>query len=251
MAVKRALTMVIHGDPKVGKSTLASTAPKPTLFLDVEGGHRFLDIDVKYWDPNTEEPPKADGTWDTCVVMLRNWNDVLLVFKWLESGQHSFKSLVIDSISELQIHLQDQIVGRTEQMKMQAWGDLLRHMGSALRDIRNLTMHPTNPLEAIVLTAMSKKEADTNKLLPYLQGSISNQLPYLYDMVGALTVETEYSEDPTQPPRQVRRLYVDRNDRFEAGNRLQGRLGAHVEDDDLDIVKMLDRVFPDTAKTTE
>lgn len=240
--------MVIHGDPKVGKSTLASTAPTPTLFLDVEGGHRFLDLDVQYWDPNTEEPPTPDGTWDTCVVMLRKWEEVLLVFKWLESGQHGFKSLVIDSVSELQIHLQENLVGRTEQMKMQQWGDLLRHMSAALRDIRNLTMHPTNPLEAIILTAMSKKEADTGKALPYLQGSIATQLPYLYDMVGYLTVETEYSEDPTQPPREVRRLYVDKNDRFEAGNRLQGRLGKHVDDDDLDVQKMLDRVFPTTVK---
>ena len=41
-------------------------------------------------------------------------------------------------------------------MKMQQWGELLRHMGALLRDLRDLTMHPTNPLEAVVLTAMAR-----------------------------------------------------------------------------------------------
>ena len=48
------------------------TAPEPRLMHDVEGGHKFLPIKTKYWDPVGSEPPEADGSWDTCVVPTTN-----------------------------------------------------------------------------------------------------------------------------------------------------------------------------------
>jgi hypothetical protein len=243
--VQRSLTIMVYGESKVGKSTFAVTAPYPRLMLDVEGGHRFLPINVKYWDPLREEPPVADGTWDTVVVNVRDYD----VVQWLQTGKHQFKSLIIDSISELQVKCMDSIAG-TEQMKMQQWGELLRHMGALLRDLRDLTMHPTQPLEAVVLTAMARPGQD-GRVRPYLQGQLAIQAPYFYDILGALTVETLPNPDPLQPPYKVRRMYVERTDQFEAGERVQGRLGKIVEQENLGIERMLDMVFgpkPDATK---
>ena len=184
--VDRSLTLMVYGESKVGKSTFAVTAPYPRLMLDVEGGHRFLPINVKYWDPIREEPPQADGTWDTVVVQVRDYDVVMKAFQWLQSGKHQFKSLIIDSISELQVKCMDNIAG-TEQMKMQQWGELLRHMGALLRDLRDLTMHPTQPLEAVVLTAMARKGQD-GVYRPYLQGQLAIQAPYFSYVLGAITV---------------------------------------------------------------
>ena len=239
--VQRSLTIMVHGESKVGKSTFAVTAPYPRLMLDVEGGHRFLPINVKYWDPIREEPPVADGTWDTVVVQVRDYDVVMKAFQWLQSGKHQFKSLIIDSISELQVKCMDNIAG-TEQMKMQQWGELLRHMGALLRDLRDLTMHPTQPLEAIVLTAMSRKGQD-GVYRPYLQGQLAVQAPYFYDILGAITVESVPNPDPMQMPYKVRRMYVERTPEYEAGERVQGRLGKIVEQGDLGIERMLDMVF--------
>jgi hypothetical protein len=99
----RSLTMLVHGLSKVGKSTLAVTAPYPRLYLDVEAASRFLSDSRSYWDPVREAPPVADGTWDTCVVNVREYDDVLKVYQWLQLGKHQFASLIIDSISELQV----------------------------------------------------------------------------------------------------------------------------------------------------
>ena len=239
--VQRSLTIMVHGESKVGKSTFAVTAPYPRLMLDVEGGHRFLPINVKYWDPIREEPPVADGTWDTVVVQVRDYDVVMKAFQWLQSGKHQFKSLIIDSISELQVKCMDNIAG-TEQMKMQQWGELLRHMGALLRDLRDLTMHPTQALEAIVLTAMSRKGQD-GVYRPYLQGQLAVQAPYFYDILGAITVESVPNPDPMQLPYKVRRMYVERTPDYEAGERVQGRLGKIVEQGDLGIERMLDMVF--------
>lgn len=239
--VQRSLTLMVYGESKVGKSTLAVTAPYPRLMLDVEGGHRFLPINVKYWDPIREEPPVADGTWDTVVVSVRDYDVVMKAFQWLQTGKHQFKSLIIDSISELQVKCMDNIAG-TEQMKMQQWGELLRHMGALLRDLRDLTMHPTQPLEAVVLTAMARKGQD-GVYRPYLQGQLAIQAPYFYDILGAVTVEQIPNPDPMQPPYKVRRMYVERTPEYEAGERVQGRLGKVVEQQDLGIERMLDMVF--------
>ena len=246
--VDRSLTIMVYGESKVGKSTFAVTAPYPRLMLDVEGGHRFLPINVKYWDPIREEPPVADGTWDTVVVQVRDYDVVMKTFQWLQSGKHQFKSLIIDSISELQVKCMDQIAG-TEQMKMQQWGELLRHMGALLRDLRDLTMHPTQPLEAVVLTAMARKGQD-GVYRPYLQGQLAIQAPYFYDILGAITVEQVPNPDPMQSPYKVRRMYVERTPEYEAGERVQGRLGKVVEQGDLGVERMLDIVFGEKAATT-
>jgi AAA domain len=246
--VDRSLTIMVYGESKVGKSTFAVTAPYPRLMLDVEGGHRFLPINVKYWDPIREEPPVADGTWDTVVVQVRDYDVVMKAFQWLQSGKHQFKSLIIDSISELQVKCMDNIAG-TEQMKMQQWGELLRHMGALLRDLRDLTMHPTQPLEAVILTAMARKGQD-GVYRPYLQGQLAIQAPYFYDILGAITVEQVPNPDPLQPPYKVRRMYVERTPEYEAGERVQGRLGKVVEQGDLGVERMLDIVFGEKKTAT-
>jgi hypothetical protein len=149
--------------------------------------------------------------------------------------------LIIDSISELQVKCMDNIAG-TEQMKMQQWGELLRHMGALLRDLRDLTMHPIQPLEAVVLTAMAKRGQD-NRMHPYLQGQLAVQAPYFYDVLGYISMETLQNPDPTQLPYRARRMYVERTDEIEAGERVQGRLGSIVEQSDLGVEAMLDKIF--------
>lgn len=237
----RSLTMLVYGPSKAGKSTIASTAPYPRLIFDVEGGARFLPIIPVVWDPNTGPPPAADGTWDTCIVHCNNYDTLLKGYQWLQLGQHQFKSVVIDSISELQVKLIDQLAG-SEQMKMQQWGQLLRGLGDLLRNMRDLTMHPTNPLEAVILTAMQREGTD-GKYKPYLQGQIATVVPYLYDLLAYIRVEEFPHADPTMGTYRVRRLYVEATDFAEAGERVQGRLGSIVEQNDMSVETMLDRVY--------
>lgn len=196
-----------------------------------------------------EEPPVADGTWDTCVVQTLDYHTVLKVYQWLQLGRHQFKSLIIDSISELQVKLIDQVAG-SDQLKMQHWGELLRALGSLLRDLRDLTMHPTNPLEAVILTSMQREGTD-GKMKPYLQGQIQVVAPYLFDILGYIRIEQYPNPDPSLPPYRIRRLYVESTEFAEAGERVQGRLGAIVEQQDLSVEVMLDRIYgPRTPTST-
>jgi hypothetical protein len=86
---------------------------------------------------------------------------------------------------------------------------------------------------------------------PYLQGQLAIQAPYFYDILGAINVETMPNPDPLQAPYKVRRMYVERTDEYEAGERVQGRLGKIVEQENLGIERMLDMIFgPKAAPTT-
>lgn len=215
----RALSVLVHGMSKVGKSTLSVTAPYPRLLLDVESASRFLPVVKTYWNPlDGSPPPVADGTWDTCIVNVDKFEVVKKAYEWLASGRHQFRSVILDSISELQKKAQEDISNR-KQMRNQDWGTLLAEMGYFCRDLRDLTTHRTNPIEAIVITSMSFEK--DGMLKPYLQGQIVAQIPYLYDITGYYYEDQEV--DPTTGHVQrVRRLLTAKHPQFEAGNRVPG-----------------------------
>jgi len=218
---------------------LSVTAPYPRLYLDVESASRFLPIVKTVWDPRAGEPPVADGTWDTCVVYVRDFETVLQVYQWLQVGRHPFKSFIIDSISELQVRALEKIAGRNTMQQGQ-WGEALRVMAGLLRDVRDLTMHPTNPLEAVVLTAMTRNIDGMWK--PHMQGQVAALMPYFFDVVGYLFTESRIDPDnPTAPPVEVRRLLTRKHDVYEAGERVQGRLPTVVENPNIET--MIDTIF--------
>ena len=250
----RALSILVHSDTKVGKSTYGATAPKPMLLLDAEAAHRFLPGKKVFWDPMREAPPvlgqgridPQDGTvyeveWDICVVVVREYTTMVKAFEWLNSGQHPFISVVVDSISEIQKRLKDSLRTLDEQMDQRKWGQVLDHMEWLVRGLRDLTEHPTKPIQAVVLTSMTTQR--DGKWRPYVQGQLATTMPYFLDVIGYMFVQDIPNDDPTQPGYKIRRLLVTPHPQFEAGERVQGRLGEMV--DEPTVPKMLDMVFGD------
>lgn len=238
------LSILVHANSKVGKTTLASTAPKPMLILDAEGGSKFLPGRKIQWDPMVSGPPAYDGTWDICVVVVRDFDTMRRCYDWLQHGGHNFKSLSIDSISEVQRRCKANLVG-TEQMKMQEWGQLLTIMDSIIRGFRDLTLHPTCPIQVVIFIAETR-ENSKGKWIPYMQGQITIALPYWMDIVGYLFVQEVPTEDPLNPVRSIRRLLISPHPEYEAGERVQGRLGSVV--DEPNITNMLATVYPQTQE---
>lgn len=181
------LSFLLHGPSKAGKSFLANTAPGPRLILDAEGNTRFLKGKKTYWNNTYEAPPVHDGSWDTCIVYIRDYTALSHVYQWLAAGKHPFRSIVIDSLSEVQQRCIDMLAG-SEQMKLQQWGELSRKVSELVRQYRDLLVHPSNPLDAIVYTAMTKQNQD-GKWFPYVQGQLATSLPYYVDVIGYLKAE--------------------------------------------------------------
>lgn len=227
----RGLSLLVHGHSKVGKSWLGSTTPAPRLVLDAEGGSRFTPGTKVVWDPTKEAPPEA-GDWETCLVYVHDFAAVLQAYAWLNSGQHPFRSVSLDSVSEIQQRCVDSLVG-TDQMKTQDWGTLLRQVSAVVRNFRDLVTHQTRPLDAVVLIAMTR-QVET-RWRPYVQGQLATVLPYYVDVCGYLFTE----QMETGALR--RRLLVAPHADFEAGERVGGRLGAVVDDPDVSV--MINTVF--------
>src|SRR5690606_32773605 len=105
----RTLAMLVHGESKVGKTTLAATAPMPLLALDADAGWQCIS-GTKYLNtgvPNPRvdwvskgPPPDYDGTWYSYVVNVQKWKTVLDVYRWMTPAPLPFVSLADASTTE-------------------------------------------------------------------------------------------------------------------------------------------------------
>jgi hypothetical protein len=207
MTYQRAtLTMIIHGESGAGKSQLGDTVPGPRLILDAEGGSEFTPSWPKViWNPNRYAPPGVQGCEPgqeavpaTTRVLVRDWATMARVFQWIESGQHYFLSVVLDSLTEIQKRCRDDIRG-TEAMQMQNWGQLLIEMETAVRRLRDLTLDPSNHLRNVIILAMTDERKGMFR--PYVQGALATTLPQFFHVIGYLSAQA--AADGTHVQRQL------------------------------------------------
>lgn len=219
----RCLSLIVHGDSKVGKSTLAASGPKPGLLLDAEGSTKFLPYKRRMWDPLAEAPPEPDGTWDVACVTVTDVPTLRKAYEYLQAGQHGFKSVSLDSITEIQRRVKKDIAP-SSQMDMQRWGDLLDRLESIITGMRDLTLHKTNPVRTVTFVAESRLEGA--KFRPYMQGQISVSFPYKVDILGYLTTVDVTGDDGKAFKQRV--LKFAPSPFYEAGERVQGKLGDEL-----------------------
>lgn len=216
--MSQTLAAVIHGESGAGKSFFGGTTPSPRLVLDSEGGSRFIKANRRSvkWDPLTQEPPKADGTWDACFVQVTTWKQLYAAYQWLSSGRHGFKSVIIDSLTEAQKRLVDDIAG-VDQPTLQDWGTIGRNLEDMIRKFRDLTVHETNPVSVIMLCLSHLRDGETR---PYLKGQLELSLPAFVDVVGYLYTEASQTENKIE-----RRMLIEPANKIIA----KDRTGALVD----------------------
>ena len=119
--------VVLYGPPGSGKTTMGATFPD-VLFLSAESGLLSVrDRKIDVWE-------------------ITKWEDLEEAFCFLRGGEHKYKSVVIDSLTEVQKKLNEHIVKKfpgkrrdyEDLMSMSDWGysmDRLRRMCRAFRDL--------------------------------------------------------------------------------------------------------------------
>lgn len=180
--MKTTLTALIHGESGVGKSWLADTVPGPRLILDAEGRAKYTPSGPKVgWDVRAGGPPRFDGTWETCVASVPDFDTLQLAYQWLRAGEHDFVSIVLDSLMEAQKRCIDAAVG-VNALKFEDWGTVLRRLEGLVRSYRDLTLVTSNKAQVVVFIVGSKNIDGT--LHPLLQGQLRDTVPYYIDVVG-------------------------------------------------------------------
>lgn len=208
------LTALVHGESKVGKSWLGDTVPGPRLILDSEGRAKYTPSGPKvFWDPRSGPPPRYDGTWETCVAPVHEYDLMALAYQYLRGGEHDFVSATVDSLMEVQKRCIDAEVG-TRQLQTTDWGTLLRSLEALVRQYRDITMVPGNKLSVVVFIVGTQLVDGVQR--PLLQGALRNTVPYYIDTIGYL-----YKQPTTTPEGQTtytRSLLIDSVPGFVAGD---------------------------------
>jgi hypothetical protein len=246
MIERSTLSTLIHAPSKTGKSTLFSTAPVPILVIDVEGSWRFIrtagfkgaPVRKVSWDPASGPPPVYDGTWDICVVNVRAWETLQQIYMWLTQAQHSFISVIVDSVTEAQRKLKASLRGM-DQMRIQDWGDLLVKMDDWIRKMRDLVLIPGLP--TLFVGFVAETEMKEGKWRPAMQGGIGRALPYWVDICGYLYTDNEADANGQNTVKVKKLLIMSDHPQFESGERVQGLLGDVVRNPN--ITEMMQAIF--------
>jgi len=242
---------LIHAVSKAGKSTLSTTAPMPICVLDAEGGWKFV-REAGYrtgvplrrveWDPLVGPPPRWDGTWDFCHVIVRKWTTLTAAYQYLSrTDQHDFRSIVLDSITEAQRRLKRHLAPSGSMKGWENWEALLVNMDQLIRDIRDLVLLPNpNPLRCVVFIAETAMK--DNQWRPAMQGQIGHSLPYLVDCCGYLFTNVTVDDQGTTTARFKQLMIAEGiSPTIVSGERFQGALPDIV--DHPHIGRMMEQLF--------
>jgi AAA domain len=129
---------VLYGRSGTGKTTLASTWPKPMLYLDVRD--RGIDSISDVEDIDLKEIESFEELEDTLF--------------WLIRHPKSYSTVVVDTVSQLQELLVEEVGQRRRKKKsstakragdwgtlrQQDWGEIAARLKSVIIDFRNLPM---------------------------------------------------------------------------------------------------------------
>lgn len=182
---------LVYGDPGTGKTTLAGTAQdhketSPVLILDSEGGTASLRgkaidvVPIRRILPTKEEPN----------------NSLMGIYKLLEADPGYYKTIVIDSLTELQKQdMQDimtELVTRRKDLdpdvpSQREWGKSIQHTRNIVRKFRDLPYH-------VIFTALAASKSDsegTMEIFPSFPGKLAGEVPGFLDVVGYLHTREE------------------------------------------------------------
>jgi len=165
--------------------------------------------------------------------MVRDFPTLALVFDRLNTGDHDFVSVCMDSVTEIQKRCIDNVTG-TEQMRIQDWGTVLREMEILVRRFRDLWMHTINPIPVTVFITTTKID-EKGVFRPHVQGQLALSLPYFVDVVGYL-----YTQSDPEAGGLKRHLLTQAAPGFIAKDRTD-RLGYEIVDPS--IANMLDSIY--------
>jgi len=195
-----------------------------------------------YWDPRAGAPPRYDGTWDTCIASIAEYDLMQLAYRWLRQGEHDFVSISVDSLMEIQKRCIDNEVG-PNALQIQDWGTLLRHLEKLVREYRDLTLVSNSPISVVTFIVGTQLIDGVQR--PLLQGALRNTVPYYVDFTGYIFKQPVTS--PEGVTTYVKSMLVDAQPGFVAGDGTGNQLGGPIIREP-NLTKLYERIQEGSSK---
>ena len=207
------IRFLLHGHQKAGKTSLGDSGPRPVLLLDAEQAGLWTPSRKITWDPSRETCPVPDGSWDTCVVRVSDYQGPMSLLQLLQSGRHPFNSVTMDSTSSVQQRAIMSMAGM-RKMERDQWGQLLRIINAMITGYGDLVTNPVRKVWAVTFITGTAFDHASRKWRPMLQGQSRDFVPYVPEMTGWVYAAGD----------NTRHLWIGPSNDYETGNRLWGRL---------------------------
>jgi len=175
------LKVLIYGKSGTGKTHLGSTAPSP-IFASAEEG--LL---------GTSRESKISYATITSVKDLQD------LFDFLKKGEHSFKTVVLDSISEINEIIKDKLEKDNNRPIQRAdWMKVQKDIKAVFKSFKGLDMN-------VIIIAQEKivsdgEEGTISQILPSLNGKSSTDIAYSMDVVGYCYIDPDGNYQVTTKP---------------------------------------------------
>ena len=205
-STETALKMLVYGPPGAGKTVLAASAADvpqmaPVLFVDIEGGVRSI----------------RDKQVD--LLRAKSFTEIVQLLEFLRAGKHEYKTVVIDSITEVQKLNMYEIMRKVmvqdpsrdpDMPSLREYGKNTEQIRKLIRGYRDLTNVHT------IFTALASEFKDERtgivKTVPALSGKLASEIPGFLDIVVYLSVAEQNGKE-------VRVLLTDMTSRILAKHR--------------------------------
>ena len=175
---RKGVSMIIYGDAGVGKTHLIGTLPEGELLvIDVDGGlETFRGMGVNH-DYKT----------------IRSMGEIVKMLDWLKKGDHKYKYLAIDNLSELEKTMAIALMDLRGQqfLRLKEYGDTAQKMREYVRKYRDLTDTGLNVFFLaweMPLEIESNEDGVTTKAAPFLGKKFTLEASGLVDATGRLLI---------------------------------------------------------------
>lgn len=173
--------MLVYGPSGAGKTVLAGSSVdvpemNPVIFLDVEGG--TLSLRNRY--PSVQR------------VRIQSWQDLVNAYVDLKDGKIKCKTVVLDSISEMQNFGMDDIMRAAVEKALDDGDDrdpdlpqIAEHGKSAERMRKIIRRFRDLPMN-VIFTALDRTDTDKKNrksIRPLLAPKVADQVPGFLDVV--------------------------------------------------------------------
>lgn len=168
LEAKQTITMLVYGQPGVGKTTLAVSAPDAVLFDYDDGVQRI------------------NGAHQTLTVQIRSWEDTSEALDEIVASYPDVKTIVIDTVGKMLDFMSEYIVRNNSRMKKS--DGTLSLQGYGLRKSMFIDFIKKTAVlgKNIIFVAHEKEEkrGDDTVKRPDIGGSSANDLVKELDLVG-------------------------------------------------------------------